>query len=359
MLYPPSLLISSSSSSSSALQDIRSRLFNAKCPWLVVFDNLEAASVVADYLPQGQDAASFGHVLITCRRMFPEWQDSSLSLDCFDPPTALRFLRKAAGDCAELDHADAGARLAGRLGRLPLALAMAANYMRHCDVTCAEYLALLDTSDQRLLLDDEGARVASHPLTVQSSLCLTLDRIAAESPLCRQVLNCLAFCAPEAIPKDLVARLVAQTVADPPDPQGAAAPRASAGVAMGDLRHGPPVAAPKPRDPEARGGPSAWQRLAVAMRVREASALMGVAVALCVGGVGARGRPLGRISGALGLGMAAFALHRGVARMQKGAAGAAHAARGDTAADGAMDDHEAPGVCGLASAVRGMALGPH
>ena len=40
----------------------------------------------------------------------------------------------------------AGAVLAERLGHLPLALALAAAYMRACDVSCTRYLRRLEAS---------------------------------------------------------------------------------------------------------------------------------------------------------------------------------------------------------------------
>jgi len=80
-------------------QEIRARLYHARYPWLIVFENLESAQVVNDFIPRGytDSEASCGHVLVTCRRNFPEWQDSCVTLDCFEKHEALQFLYRAVG----------------------------------------------------------------------------------------------------------------------------------------------------------------------------------------------------------------------------------------------------------------------
>ena len=58
----------------------------------------------------------------------------------------------AAGGAAAAAAVAAGAVLAERLGHLPLALALAAAYMRACDVSCARYLRRLEASSGAELL---------------------------------------------------------------------------------------------------------------------------------------------------------------------------------------------------------------
>ena len=48
----------------------------------------------------------------------------------------------------EEEEASAAVLLTERLGRLSLALALAANYMRRCDTSFGEYLGLLDRTSQ-------------------------------------------------------------------------------------------------------------------------------------------------------------------------------------------------------------------
>ena len=112
------------------VEEIKACLYRTRCAWLLVFDNVESPSVVQACLPRG-GVGKGGHVLITTRRVLDDWRGRYLTLDCFDPPTAAEFLRKAA---APPDGQQVSAppgpgeveRLAERLGYLPLALAMAA-----------------------------------------------------------------------------------------------------------------------------------------------------------------------------------------------------------------------------------------
>ena len=72
-------------------------------------------------------------------------------------------------------QAAAASELARRLGQLPLALAMAAAYMRRCDVRCGEYLERY-LKQQQLLERREGAlpeysRSVSSSLEVRSLSC--------------------------------------------------------------------------------------------------------------------------------------------------------------------------------------------
>ena len=63
----------------------------------------------------------------------------------------------AGGGAAAVASVAAGAVLAERLGHLPLALALAAAYMRACDVSCARYLRRLEASSGLQLLHQPRA----------------------------------------------------------------------------------------------------------------------------------------------------------------------------------------------------------
>ena len=67
----------------------------------------------------------------------------------------------------------AGAVVAEKLGHLPLAIALAAAYMRACDVTCAEYVGRLEVRDHAGI-DTAGVRgyatgvaCSSYPLALK------------------------------------------------------------------------------------------------------------------------------------------------------------------------------------------------
>ena len=92
-----------------------------------------------------------------------------LQVGCLRAEASLALLRTAGGDHLGVDDpldtthdaagggeasavAAAGAVLAERLGHLPLALALAAAYMRACDVSCARYLRRLEAGSGAELL---------------------------------------------------------------------------------------------------------------------------------------------------------------------------------------------------------------
>eukprot|EP00041_Stephanoeca_diplocostata_P033480 m.1107732 g.1107732 ORF g.1107732 m.1107732 type:complete len:515 (+) comp24350_c0_seq20:171-1715(+) len=82
---------------SEIIEEVKARLYRARCSWLVVYDNVESASIVDRHLPRG---AHFGHVLVTSRRIYPGWEQRSMTLGCFPPLEAIDFLTRAAGESA-------------------------------------------------------------------------------------------------------------------------------------------------------------------------------------------------------------------------------------------------------------------
>jgi hypothetical protein len=176
---------------SEVVDEVRSRLFQTRGAWLIVFDNLENPADIRGLTPQGNQ---LGHVLVTGQRRFPEWNDRNVTVGCFGPAESLLFLESAAGENAGIRQPCvsspggglmspprvvregprfgggstgggggggigtgsatggnggngvacgsgglcAGEVLADHLGHLPLALAMATSYMRRCDVECIE-----------------------------------------------------------------------------------------------------------------------------------------------------------------------------------------------------------------------------
>ena len=256
---------------------MRARLYRTRSPWLLVLDNMSSSALMSSsekgVLPRG--CVSVGHVLVTSRMatLSPEAQRAdahanALLLGCLSIPESLELLRQAGGEHLGVDelcprstssaHArtDAGSPLvrrrggshsgpvhpgeemptagvvvAAKLGYLPLALALAAAYMRACDVSCASYL-------QRLAEASDGAGAAAgaellqgYPLGVAESFELSLqqldvpavdavykggggaERPSAASVGARDVLDVLAFCASENIPKGLVSAAIRGMVA--------------------------------------------------------------------------------------------------------------------------------------------------
>ena len=233
------------------IEEVKAQLYRCQCPWLMVFDNLEDPELLTKYAPRG---GKHGHILITTRRMVHAWQDQALQLECFEPEESLDFMYRmlettthdGGGTPKERrsSHASQGLgakgslrgttsvgafgdterRLAAQLGHLPLAMAMACAYMRRCDVTSVEYLAQYEARSQKVLARD-AAMLPNYPLSVASSLSLSLSRIAQESASARGVLNCLAYLAPDNITKPLFQALIAHSLAREEEEQGAQQPQ--------------------------------------------------------------------------------------------------------------------------------------
>lgn len=68
--------------SDEVVENLKARLYRTRTPWLLVFDNVERAEDLADYMPRG---AVQGHVLITSRVHLREFGQSVLTLECFGP----------------------------------------------------------------------------------------------------------------------------------------------------------------------------------------------------------------------------------------------------------------------------------
>lgn len=193
--------------------EVRTRLFRSQVPWLLVFDNLEDRKLLSRFVPRG--AGMRGHVLVTTRlvdtlELYDEAQGPVI-LGCFSPEESLELLRRAAGSRnMEGDAGTTAARqICQRLGHLPLALGMAAAYMRRCDVNCSEYLDRYVASEktgQSLL---RHGKLSDYSLSVASSLSLSLGAIEKENATAGDVLRLLCFLGPDQITKPLLRQLLA------------------------------------------------------------------------------------------------------------------------------------------------------
>lgn len=153
-------------------------------PWLLVLDNVPNTEVVLP--PTGN-----GHVLITSQAT--GWPELMTVLPLADD-AAVELLTDRSGDD---DRASAKA-LAAELGGLPLALIQAAGFVRASALTLARYLGLYRERQAELLTQ---ARPADYPHTVATTWRLAVDRLTEPA---RDMLNVLAFCAPDAVPVHLL-----------------------------------------------------------------------------------------------------------------------------------------------------------
>ena len=160
-------------------------------PWLLIFDNVTDMASVAAFVPP----AGPGRVLITSQN--PNWPGPVLDVPVLDPDVAAGFLVSRTGD----PDRQAARELAGLLGGLPLALEQAAAYLQAVGGTLAGYLALFRQRRAGLLARGEPA---GYSKTVASTWTLAFERLQQAEPGAVGLLRLLAFCAPEAVPLDLL-----------------------------------------------------------------------------------------------------------------------------------------------------------
>ncbi|MCC7161551.1 MAG: tetratricopeptide repeat protein, partial [Anaerolineae bacterium] len=162
--------------------------------WLLVMDNANHPDEVRAYLPP----VGKGHVLITSRD--PGWDEIGASIKLATLPRAdsIRLLTEQSGD-ADIASADA---LAARLGDLPLALEHARAYLRQNSITLAVYLELFKTRHADLWKN--STKPQNYHATVATTWDISFEQIAAQSLAAADLLNLIAFFAPDDIPLDVI-----------------------------------------------------------------------------------------------------------------------------------------------------------
>ncbi|MFI9766345.1 FxSxx-COOH system tetratricopeptide repeat protein [Streptomyces sp. NPDC052415] len=160
--------------------------------WLLVFDNADSPEAVRPYFPSGGP----GNILVTSRN--PQWASVAkpLEVDVFRREESMELLRRR-GPVITDDEAD---RLAEALGDLPLAVEQAAAWRAETGMPTDEYLRLLDEKQVDLL---SLAAPVDYQLPVIAAWNVSLDQLETKNPAAMQLLQLCAFCAPEAISRNL------------------------------------------------------------------------------------------------------------------------------------------------------------
>jgi Tetratricopeptide repeat len=184
--------IAGAAGGSDPVASVHSALAEYPAGWLLVFDNVPGPEQVQEFLPP----AGNGRVLITSRNAL--WPPSeTVEVPVLDVDAAAGFLVDRAGDPDER----AARALAEDLGGLPLALEQAAAYTRASGGSLAGYLALFQQRRGDILARGEPS---GYPVTVATTWALALARLEQTAPAAAGLLRLLAYCAPEAIPLQLL-----------------------------------------------------------------------------------------------------------------------------------------------------------
>jgi tetratricopeptide (TPR) repeat protein len=151
--------------------------------WLLIFDNAEKPESVTPYLPSGNT----GHILITSRNQSWSKIAQQQTVREFPREESIAFLKQRTGrDQPESND------LAQELGDLPLALEQAAAYIEENGIAIRDYLKLFRDYPREMLEPYE------------KTWAISIDRLREENPTAIDLLNLIAFLAPDDIPRDLL-----------------------------------------------------------------------------------------------------------------------------------------------------------
>jgi len=199
---------------------VRAHLLRAE-NWLLIFDNANASDEIRAYLPP----SNAGSVIITSRNQ--AWRGVANSLPIREMPRAdaVNFLFKRTGadviasrpervEGSLLAMTDAAEKLADELGNLPLALEQAGAFIEASKESFEKYLGIFKTHRAQLLGKHPPADYAA---TVATTWEISFGAVEKESLAAAQLLNLLAFFAPDDIPMDVIAKSVGATLVVAPN----------------------------------------------------------------------------------------------------------------------------------------------
>ncbi|MFD9736719.1 FxSxx-COOH system tetratricopeptide repeat protein [Umezawaea sp. NPDC059074] len=173
--------------------------------WLLVLDNLTTPADATGLL----DRVRTGTIVITSRQATGWRGIDTISLDVLTPAEALDLLtRVVRTDWPTADLTDAD-RLCEEVGRLPLAVEQAAAYLAQTRITPTAYLDLLAHYPAKMFTATAEGTDAHR--TMARVWHVTLDALTT-TPLAGDLLRRLAWCAPDTIPRHLVATADPDTV---------------------------------------------------------------------------------------------------------------------------------------------------
>ncbi|PCJ23298.1 MAG: hypothetical protein COA94_08415 [Rickettsiales bacterium] len=166
---------------------------------LLVYDNAPDMSILRPYLPDN------GHIIITSRNYkLP----GVIEVDVMTEKEATKLLDKLIPNKIKQDKAyDKDLKkLAKELGYLPLALSQAGAYIAENMLTIAGYLSLYNTERDRLLSDKTMPTMDKHaPAYITWDMSIKkLQQLKQEGEEALDLLDFIAYCYPENIPKKLL-----------------------------------------------------------------------------------------------------------------------------------------------------------
>ncbi len=175
--------------------------------WLLILDNIEDLKLAHEYLP----ATTRGHILLTTNSQVMYGVARRLDIDKMEPEDgALLLLRRVGLLDADvlLERASEQERIQATeitmlLGGHPLAIDQAGAYIEENGANLHRYPELY-AKRRAHLLKTRGSIMADHPESVTTTLSLSFEKVEQASKAALELLSCLAFLHPDAIPDELL-----------------------------------------------------------------------------------------------------------------------------------------------------------
>ncbi|NBM18607.1 FxSxx-COOH system tetratricopeptide repeat protein [Streptomyces sp. GC420] len=170
--------------------------------WLLVLDNVEsqgpgdAAEQLEPYLPLHGP----GHVIITARRSPQTGAAVAVEVDAFTRAESVALLRRGVDGLSRQD-AD---RIAEELGDLPMAVELAAAWLRQTAMPVETYLHQVRSRVSTVLSAGEGDNGADEQQSLTAVWRLSVDRLEQERPAAVRLLELCSFFSPEPISRSLL-----------------------------------------------------------------------------------------------------------------------------------------------------------
>ncbi len=170
--------------------------------WLLIFDNADDPDELQQYLPE-----LGGHVIVTSRNR--KWSSAAktIPVDVFTREESIELIRHREPKIST----QAAARLAERLGDLPLVIEQAAAWQSQTGMSADAYLELFEKAHDRLLKENLPP---DYPNSVAVTWRLGFEQLMAVSTTAAQLLQLSAFFGPQPISIHILA--AGQHVADMP-----------------------------------------------------------------------------------------------------------------------------------------------
>lgn len=169
--------------------------------WLLVFDNIEsqgpdqADASVEQYIP----ADGPGHVIVTARRSPIGQGQNSIEIDAFNRSESIALLRRRVDGMT----AKEANRIADTLGDFPMAMEMAAAWLRQTGMPLETYLELVGSRVSAVLSRDDGTSGGPQE-SLTAVWRLSVDRLAQNRPAAVRLLELCSFLSPEPIAHSLL-----------------------------------------------------------------------------------------------------------------------------------------------------------